>query len=560
MSQTASQRYPGSARRGSSGPGTFARRPLGSPGGIGRAVPKPLPTPTITPRIPLPLAAGRLIPLLGLALSLWELWKLYNEWINWNNSGLTLNGWSRTDNGCGRSDFSWNPGLDATCATYTSAPTGIPNVTCAQAKAGGFIGTNDMTGQNTATSYQCFGTHPVFNTRVTYGPAARWNRDVAGLGDNVPAAPRRAIPRPELDPDADPHFIPRFIPQADPWSAPPPGEMFAPSPGYSPVPYEYVPYLPSVSPGGEPVRGPVPPSRPRPQRNPFRGPIVKPIPTRTRPNRTPSPWVRPRGPWDVPAPNPSEPQELPRPTPRPRPRTDPDPGEQVHPEPQTSTGGEPDGNGPPRTVNIPASRITWPTRGPTRYEPRTFHRARPPGKFTKEKKGPVRYPFKFVNPWTEACEAIDSVYKALPKKVRDLYGHKSPHCTKFDEDGSRLVNTKTQASRANKDRKRAAKGKRPVDPAKREAAARRHERRREEFRRKLPEWLKPKDPCKPELTCQAKAGIIYREINKLNPDVALRNLAKDQLVDLAIGVLSKGGIPLNEALGRPVGVGAGPAI
>lgn len=555
MAQTASQRYPGSSRRGSSGPGTFARGPLGEPGGRGRAPPKPLPPlskPTSLPRIPLPAVAaglGRFLPLVGVALSLWELWKLWEE-LQISLGAGGQGAWQGPYGTCTQGSNVWGLAASNNCAQWLS-----------------------LAGKPAGPAFDGVGWWTV-GFFVTYepnlfgflGPHVKdgvyyLQPGGAGLNPTTPfqSAPQ-ALPLPRVEPHDDPHFVPRFIPQADPWAAPPPNEMFAPSPGYNPVPYEYVPYLPSVSPAGEPIRGPVPGPRTRPQRNPFRPPIVKPIPTRrVRPNRTPTPWVRPRGPWDVPAPDPSEPRELPRP--RWKPRHDPtgEPDEEVDQTPAPSEGGEPTDGAPPRTINIPASRWEIPARGPTRYNPEGYHRAVPPKRYTKEKKGPVRYPFKFVNPATEACDVINSVYKALPRKVRDLYGHKDADCTKY-EGGGRVVSDKTKEARKNKDRKRAAKGRRPVDPAKREAAAQRHEARRAAFRRTLPNWLKPKDPCKPELSCQAKAGIIYRELDRLNPDVALRNLAKDNLVDLAIGVLSKGGIPLNEALGRPVGVGAGPAI
>lgn len=550
MAQTRSQRYPGSSRpHGTSRPG-HSRRPLGQPRGVGRPVPKPLPPlpkPVGLPRIPLPAAAlGRLLPLVGVALTLYELWRLLNEW----NlvGGLQFYGYNNTLDCSKPKDFYNGVGGEVPPATCAINQAQQPNPEAIYLRPL-YIGAWDDKGAH------IFG--PPFRNSDR---SAIWKRQVAQAEAKVSPG---LLPIPKIEPDEIPAIIPRFIPQADPWSAPSPAESFAPSPGYSPVPYEYVPYLPSVSPLGEPVRGPVPPARPKPQRNPFRGPIVRPIPTRKPgavPRRAPTPWVRPRGPWDIPAPDPSEPGELPRPRNWPRPPPDVEIDTPPEATPEASEGGEPTNQGPPRTVNIPASRVEFPRYGPPRYSPRAFHRAVPPGKFTKERKGPVRYPFKFVNPATEACDVIKSVYKALPRKVRDLYGHKDASCAKFDEDGSRQVSDKTKEARKNKDRKRAARGRRAVDPRKREAAARRHEERREAFRKTLPQWLKPRDPCKPELTCQAQAGIIYREINKINPDVALRNIAKDQLVDLAIGVLSQGGRNLNEALGRPVGVGAGPAI
>ena len=182
------------------------------------------------------------------------------------------------------------------------------------------------------------------------------------------------------------------VPQIDPWQAPAPG---SPSPRPMPLPWKYVPELPDEAPDGTPVRGPRPITRPSPAPSPV------PVPGGL-PDVAPVPGVAP-GPGTRPAPRPGTiPIPAPWPDPAPRPGAEPGPGP---------------GTGP---VKVPSVSVGF-ERG---AEPRVYrsqHFMRPAGHATKERKMVWKHAgtvLSWVNPYTEFCDIVDALYKALPKDLR----------------------------------------------------------------------------------------------------------------------------------------------
>lgn len=378
------------ARVPGSFPGLTPANTNAAVGGFGRALP----------------IAGRLLPLIGYALLLWELWKLYNDFLAFQNAVGLASGWQRTRTHCGGAEDWFGPNNlpDGFCNLNTSNP----GVTCPDLSAEvGIIGAHSG-----VTSYACLGPDPVFTTRVNYRPSFGYQR-LSGTEPwrNPDEVSPGILPTPARAPI---NPLPAIIPQVLPEAAPAPG---TPQPEPAPVPYNFVPWLPTESPVHSPIRGPSRPVRPR--RNPYR--VPRPV---RRPTRRPTPNRRPHYPDRIPRPAPTEPPLTePRrdpwfiPFPEIPPLADDDLG--VEPSPETT----PEPIPAPSPELVPSSNVEFlPGRKPRVR--RGFHRLRRPGKRTREKKiffGTSREYFvvRGINSATEYCDFVDALYDALPQEIRD---------------------------------------------------------------------------------------------------------------------------------------------
>lgn len=413
-----------------------------------------------TPPIPAPVAnalgataaaglarsAARAIPYLGAALLAWELYQWYmarqgsNESFDYGSYRVTIN--------CGGSRQMIKGGL-ATCGARNYPDT----LTDASALP---------PGQPYYTSYRYDGL--TLQGQKTGYPVERFEKIPGALAPFktptiTPAAPPMWTP-------AAPEFQPDPAPMYDPMSRPP----GAPQP-VLPMPYPTLPGRvtnPNRSPTEQPRRGNTAPLNPWGPLLPGQegNPMVEGQPTRPQPSRTlpvnpdspewaPVEWPGRSSPVGPPATPPgrrplvdppdgpgrdreAEPSTPPRTRPRVPPLGDPEnvPGTD---DPSKTDGGTRPGVGVPTTNPFPnAGTRTGPppireehpvgAAGPTIVvgggPPIGPHIAAPPGPKTKERKGRFIQTGSSlliragVNPATEALEALDCAYKALPKGIR----------------------------------------------------------------------------------------------------------------------------------------------
>lgn len=236
-------------------------------------------------------------------------------------------------------------------------------------------------------------------------------------------------PAPEaFAPTAPTTFDP--MPQVDPWSSPAPGTEQEVTP--RPAPWGFVPELPDYAPDGTPVRGPARPRRVRPA--PVR-PQTKPgrYPRRRRKN-APDPYKRNIPKWRQPAQPvydpwfPADPSDIPvvswpdgTPVEVPGislPGDDSLPGPVLIPVPGPAP--SPSGVGDGVVPAVPSTSVEFARgRQPTVKETTHYYRKAP--KHTREKKTVWKHRgtvLGVVNPWTEFCDIVDALYKALPKELR----------------------------------------------------------------------------------------------------------------------------------------------
>lgn len=229
----------------------------------------------------------------------------------------------------------------------------------------------------TATSVTIWHQHPpvtglpkgaVYDVAATYPVPA-----------GLPKVWPRTLPKPNIEtwPNEMPEVVPAVFPQADPWHAPAPG---VPVPVPAPVPYPAIPGLPTHSPLGDPIRGPIAPRPPALPRAPGR-PAIRPRP-RTRP--------------------------LPRPGPSGNPSMPPEPP-------------GPPSNLPPN--RLPANELAVsPGKAPSLNQ--GYHHQAPPPANTKEGKWAASAggsPIAFAaHAGSEYSDFIDALYDALPREVKQL--------------------------------------------------------------------------------------------------------------------------------------------
>lgn len=476
-------------------------------------------------RLPL-LPLLRVHPLFRYAELLYRAWRLFEQW---DRPANYETGWI-SGGGCatGGGPYVWNIAASTNCAQWMSTAGREPNAAC----GGGLWTVGYFAEQSDVIPFGV----PDVRAGVWYLKFApcteQWKGPLAKRGlptpdvvtDFAPPGLPEAPTRPRIPP-----VIPTVIPQVAPEEAPPPG---TPQPEPQPAPYRHVPNLPDFSPNGDPVRGPIPDLDPLPD-------FGWPQPMPGRPGYAPIP---------TPAPGPGAPPVVPQPSPGTRPRPAPAPGTSPRP-----------GRGPqagPRPGYVPAVRIEFKPDADPKVE-RKRHIMTRTRLRTKERKAVIikaaaSLPGKLMNIGSEWCDVVDAGYKALPKKIRKKYED-----LENPDDPSKPASFKRQVRNQHKDRERMARGKKPRDPAKRQAARERHHKRREQERANMPWYMKPGDMG---YGCHARAAILDKHFLDMDLDIFLGNLAKNQLIDLGIGTLGRGSKTVGEWSGRPMGPAGGPAI
>lgn len=352
-------------------PGTFpglnpANQNFPKPSTIGRALP----------------IAGRLLPLIGYGLLLWELWKLWQELAETfaQPQGRTLRGWSKVRSHCsGRDDFIALSGL-------------LPEGYCPGNQAMQPLA--NVAAHTQVTTAQDNGPHFFGAPWRAAWPVSGYSRPNTSVGDNFLSDVRKG---PGYVPQLEPLPLPAVIPQVLPEAAPAPG---TPVPDPAPVPHAFAPYLPDVNPVGDPIRGPIVRTQPRPNRRPYRrtrrGPIFIPFPDIEIIGDTPD---------ELPEPSPSDPHPVPAP------------------------GGLPLPDAGPRPDTVPGVRVRF--QPDAKPEPEPFrHRLAPPVVRTKERKVILTLNGRHavargISATTEYCDVVDAIYRALPKHIRDAVERES---------------------------------------------------------------------------------------------------------------------------------------
>jgi hypothetical protein len=365
---------------------------------------------------------GRALPLLGAALTVWELYELYRQFATGPSGqpgvrGLP-NGWNASCSGaCGSRSSSYHdftaqqqhPGAITPACGYANICLGgqapPPNTTFNDAgfNVGQTAFTSTIPSGKSAFTYVFFGGRWFFgNRRLQYwdawvmsGPTTSqaYPITINTVGNNVPQS---TLPQPFRSPQLEPlpslpvypgsptlpgqspssphRTLPDRVPSVpvlpafEPWKYPP----AAPSPLPVPVPVPLAPYLPELDPAGEPLRGP----RTRPRVSPRRSP-----------GRTPS----------------RDPKRARR----------------------TQARG--------RNSRVPSRQVMWKI-GPAGQRAvianrNGSHKLKPPPKNEKQVKGrPTSAALKAaqwaINIASESCDVVDALYGALPFSVTRKYERK----------------------------------------------------------------------------------------------------------------------------------------
>lgn len=312
----------------------------------------------------------------------------------------------------------------------------------------------------------------------------------------------------------------------------------------------YVPHLPKPEdpeeiwlPGQwnpKPAKKPKPAPASDPQRPPAVVPTVFPqiapeyAPAPGAPVPTPKPaprWYVPNLPTHSPAGDPIRgPSDRPVTRPEPEPEDKPKPITRPVPKPLPMT--------PPATTPTQAKgpRPRWSQRPSVRtilqpgLKPRVEeapHSMSPPPKGTRERKFAVTVGgrnaiIRAVNGATEACDFVDAIFEALPKEIQKK--------ARREVLGQRALPWWKQ------------KNKYGQTPWNKEGAAK-------------PGLFDPKN-----MGCHHKAIAIYQNYNKVNMTNAIRNLAKEKLVDMAYGAQGKVAAQASRQAGLSKGLQLGPAL
>lgn len=442
--------------------------------------------------------AGRLLPLIGYGLLLYELWKLSQQFADQLRQAgdETLAGWSHTLH-CPEN------------YTHVCNVTGVPDGSTyyAAGSAAWHCGLRCQTHRTPIL--------PPFTGRLIVSRWARadqpvfkranlveqWTRASADIGSDVPSRPWRV---PDVLFQPSPLPLPGVMPQVLPEAAPAPG---TPVPDPVPVPWAFVPWLPTESPTRVPIRGPSRPVRPRP--NPYRYPRPRPTETpaereeRRRRAREREEKRRRRGP------RPPRPTRPPRVEPQRPPLYIPFP--EVPPLEEEETGALP---GPGRDVYpepglapelVPSSRLELRPGFKPRVS-RTPHRRQRPGRRTRERKVILSWGnhlvfARGVNAATEFCDFVDAIYQSLSQRTRD---------------------------------------------------------RIEADRPQVPDWFYRSGGM--NLPCHEKAWAVFWNLQHADLNEAIKNLIANQIIDFVFGRAGKAAGEVGRAIGSPVGLATGPAL
>lgn len=173
-----------------------------------------------------------------------------------------------------------------------------------------------------------------------------------------------------------------------------------------------------------------------------------------------------------------------------------------------------------RTVATPGQK---PVSEPVRHE------LKPPERKTKERKlrtksGRIASAiWHAVNGVTEACDFVDALYNALPKITRAQYDKKL--AAKGNYQNWRRFQSRKMVDGLNTDKQAPMKSNNVYD------------------------WTSGFQAC------MWKARIVYKELDLINMDQAIINIARETLTDFAIGKLMRGTNPVSQQIGRGVQLG-----
>lgn len=363
-------------------------------------------------RLPRVFLLGRFVPLIGYGLALYELYNEFNEWYM-RSRYMLPSGWVREANCGGEEPNNFNGSYAAgICINYTQYLAGdqfdinlygrtanfgtcVKGPECQYPYPAGKYWFKTAWRYRRASGTTAWGWQtvmPAFEPSLDLDDYWPWSGDEymnppepysddywPWSGDEYEGTPPRVDPRWKS--------IPEIFPQVDPWMQPGPGVA---RPVAQPVPFEFVPALPTVSPVDEPIRGPGPGEEAPEEPGVVDVPTVYPEPE--------DDWPYPYVPPALPAP-----RELPW--------------------------------APPGQV--PAQRVTFEPGKPPLHEPDARHVLRPPygGETEKGSRGKREKETKLkptsavagralwwaINQATEACDLVDVFYKALPLEIRRKY-------------------------------------------------------------------------------------------------------------------------------------------
>lgn len=158
------------------------------------------------------------------------------------------------------------------------------------------------------------------------------------------------------------------------------------------------------------------------------------------------------------------------------------------------------------------------------------HLEGPPKAKTKERKlrtksgNVARVIWHAVNSLTEACDLVDALYNALPKITRAQYDKKLAAKGRYQN--WRRFQSRKMVDGLNTERGAPMKSNNVYD------------------------WTSGTQAC------IWKARIVYKELDLINMDQAIINIARETLTDVVIGKLMQGTNPISQKLGRGVQLGS----